>query len=76
MSFWKYTIFWENVKKTLAVFTGAAVYTLHDLQVADVTMMITVGLSMLAAILSIWFVDHDKDGIVDIFQKNKIKKEE
>lgn len=66
--FWKRTIFWENVKKTIAVFAAPGVVGLHELNVPDGWMFAAGAFSLLGAVLAIWASDNDKDGIVDLFQ--------
>lgn len=68
MSFYKKTIFWENIKRTIATFSGPSVVGLHEFGAAD-GWVITAGvLAMLGAILSIWMTDNDNDGVVDLFE--------
>lgn len=69
--FWKRTIFWENVKKTIAVFAAPGVVGLHELQVDDKVMFFAGSLAFVGAVLAIWMTDNDKDGIVDIFQDSE-----
>ena len=66
--FWKKTTFWELVKKTIAVFAAPGVVGLHELGAADVWMRIASLISIVGALLAIWAVDHDKNGIVDLFE--------
>lgn len=66
--FWKSTQFWENVKKTIAVFAAPGVVGLHEFGASDGWLMIAGGFSFLGAILAIWAVDNDKNGIVDLFE--------
>lgn len=68
MKFWKKTIFYENVKKTIAVFAAPGVVGLHEFGAADHWMIIAGSLSMVGAVLAIWATDNDKDGQVDLFQ--------
>lgn len=68
VKFWKKTIFYENVKKTIAVFGAPGVVGLHEFGAADHWMIIAGSLSFVGAILAIWATDNDKNGIVDIFQ--------
>lgn len=68
VKFWKKTAFWENVKKTIAVFAAPGVVGLHEFGAADYWLMIAGAFSFLGAVLAIWAVDNDKDGTVDIFQ--------
>jgi len=65
--FWKKVIFWENVKKTIAVFGAPGVVGLHEFGAADHWMVIAGSLAMIGAVLSIWATDNDKNGIVDLF---------
>ncbi len=64
----KKTKFWAMVRNTLAVITGPTTVGLHEFGSADHWVMIAGFSGMLGAILAIWMVDHDNDGIVDIFQ--------
>lgn len=66
--FWIKTAFWENVKKTIAVFAAPGVVGLHEMGASDNWMIVAGGFSCLGAVLAIWAVDNDKDGIVDLFQ--------
>jgi hypothetical protein len=66
--FWQKTLFWENVKKTIAVFAAPGVVGLHELEASDGVMFLAGALAFLGAVLAIWAVDNDKDGIVDLFQ--------
>ncbi|GIV35413.1 MAG: hypothetical protein KatS3mg031_2948 [Chitinophagales bacterium] len=65
---YKKTIFWENIKRTLAIFTGPATYAIHELNVADTWMVVAAVLFFLSGIISVWMTDMDNDGNVDIFQ--------
>ena len=66
--FWRKTSFWENIKKTIAVFAAPGVVGLHELNVADIWMVVAAGFSFFGAVLAIWAVDTDKNGIVDLFE--------
>jgi len=68
MKFWKKTSFWENVKKTIAVFAAPGVIGLHEMGAADHWMIVAGGFSFIGAVLAIWAVDNDKNGIVDLFE--------
>lgn len=68
VKFWKKVIFWENIKKTIAVFAAPGVVGLHELGAADHWLLIAGGFSFAGAILAIWCTDNDKNGIVDFFQ--------
>lgn len=68
MKFYKKTIFWENIKRTLAIFTGPAAYGIHELDNADTWMKVAAIMFFLSGIISVWMTDRDKDGYVDILQ--------
>lgn len=68
VKFWKKTLFWEQVKKTIAVFAAPGVVGLHEMGAADHWMLVAGGFSFMGAVLAIWAVDSDKDGTVDLFQ--------
>lgn len=68
MTFYKKTLFWENIKRTLATFTGPTVYGMHELGAADSWMIAAAVMSLLAGVLSIWMTDHNNNGIVDLFE--------
>lgn len=68
MKFYKRTIFWENLKRTFAVFSGPAVFGLHEFGAADGWMITAAVFSMLGGVISIWMTDHDNNGIVDLFE--------
>lgn len=68
LRFWKKTIFWKNMEKTFAMFGGPTTAGLHALNAQDVWVWMA-GLSATAgALLAIWMVDHDEDGVVDLFE--------
>lgn len=66
--FWHKTIFWENVKRTLAIFSGPTMVGLHEFGTADKWMMVAGGIGMLGGMLSIWMADHDNNGRIDLFE--------
>lgn len=66
--FYKKTAFWENVKKTIAVFAAPGVVGLEKLNVADGYTYAAVCFTMFGAVLAIWCTDADKNGIVDFFE--------
>lgn len=68
MKFWKKTIFWENIKRTLATFSGPVVAGLHEFGTADKWIITASLLSMVSAVIAIWMTDQDKDGVIDLFQ--------
>jgi len=68
MKFYKKTIFWENVKRTFATFSGPTVLGVHELTDADKWTILAAGLAMLGGVISIWMTDQNNNGIVDIFE--------
>lgn len=66
--FWQKTIFWENVKRTLATFSGPTMVGLHEYGTADKWMIIAGGIGMVGGIISIWMTDPNNNGVVDIFE--------
>jgi hypothetical protein len=68
VAFYKKTLFWENVKKTIAVFAAPGVVGLHKLNVEDGYMYAAGAFALLGAVLAIWMIDNDKNGIVDLFE--------
>ncbi len=68
MKFYKKVIFWENVKRSLATFSGPAVVGINEFGAADKWVVLAGGLAMLGGILAIWMTDHNNNGVVDLFE--------
>lgn len=68
MKFYTKTIFWENLKRTLATFSGPTVVGLHEFGAADGWVMTAGAMAMLGGIISIWMTDNDNNGTIDLFQ--------
>lgn len=66
--FYHKTAFWGSVRNTVAIFTGPTMIGLHEFGAADAFTIVAGCMGFLGAILSIWIVDSDKDGLVDLFQ--------
>lgn len=66
--FWIKTLFWDRVKNSLAIFgmpTGAlAAY----METNPTYLLISAVSAALIALMAIWFTDHDKNGIIDLFE--------
>lgn len=62
------TKFWQALRNSLAVVTGPVTVGIHEMGGADIWVMISGFSGMLGAILSIWMVDHDNNGVVDLFE--------
>lgn len=68
VKFWTKTIFWENVKKSIAVFSGPGIFAEFKLDAPEWLLWVTVAFTFAGALLAIWCTDNDKDGTVDLFQ--------
>lgn len=68
--FWKKTIFWENLKKSCAIFGGPTVVGFHMFDAADIYVCLSGITAMMGAFVSIWMTDNDKDGIIDLFEND------
>lgn len=68
MKFYTKTIFWENVKRTLATFSGPAVVGVSEFGAADGWVISAGVVAMLGGMLSIWMTDHNNNGIIDLFE--------
>ena len=66
--FYKKTAFWENVKKTIAIFGAPGIVGLHEFGAADGWLKFASVITIFGAMLAIWCVDHDNNGIVDFFE--------
>lgn len=69
--FWKYTTFWQNVKNTLALFGTPGGIVIAQWQDDPLWLILTGACAFLSGAISIWFVDKDNNGYVDIFEKKK-----
>ncbi len=67
LKFWKRYTFWENVKKTIAVFAAPGVVGLHEMGASDKWMIVAGAFSFLGAVLAIWATDTNKNGVIDLF---------
>lgn len=68
MKFYKKLIFWENVKRTLATFSGPAVMGVSEFGADDKWVVFAGILAMLGGVLSIWMTDQNNNGTVDVFE--------
>lgn len=66
--FWKKIIFWENVKRTFATFSGPAVVGINEFGAADKYVILAGVLAMLGGVISIWMCDQNNNGVVDLFE--------
>jgi len=68
MKFYRKVIFWENLKRTFATFTGPTMIGLHEFGAADGWMILAGTLGFFGSIISIWMTDHNNNGTVDLFE--------
>ena len=68
MKFWHRTLFWENIKRTFATFSGPAVVGINEFGVADKWVILAGIFAMMGGILSIWMTDLNNNGEVDLFE--------
>ena len=68
MKFYTKQIFWENLKRTLATFSGPAVMSVHELGAGDKWVVISAVISMMGGVLAIWMTDQNNNGQVDLFE--------
>lgn len=66
--FWRKTLFWKNVERTLLIFTGPTIVGLHEFGASDGWVRASAMIGFLAAILAIWMTDHNNNGTPDIFE--------
>lgn len=68
MNFYKKTIFWEALRDSFAALAGPTQFTLHKMG-SDDGWMIAAGIaSIVGFLIGKWMVDHNKNGIVDLFE--------
>lgn len=70
-TFLKKTIFWSRVRDSLAIFgtPGGAIAAYVETNPA--WLCLSAVSAVLVALIAIWMVDHDKNGIVDIFEDDE-----
>jgi hypothetical protein len=68
MRFYKKLIFWENVKRSLATFSGPAVLGVSEFGAGDKWVILAGLMAMMGGVLSIWMTDQNKNDIVDLFE--------
>ena len=67
--FWIKTIFWQRLIQTLALLGTPGGILAGHLITDKPLLLIGAACAALSAVLAIWFVDSDKNGIVDLFEK-------
>ncbi|HZI24814.1 MAG TPA: hypothetical protein VFD46_07050 [Chryseolinea sp.] len=66
--FYHKTKFWVMVRNSLTIFTGPAVLGMHEMGSADVWLRTAGAIGWAGTLLTIWFVDSDNNGTVDLFE--------
>lgn len=66
--FWARTLFWEKVRGTIAMFAAPATASIHMAGGSNFWVGFSGAMGFAGAVLAIWMVDHDKNGIVDLFE--------
>jgi hypothetical protein len=68
MKFYKKTIFWERVKNSLAIFGMPSGALAAYIEMNPTFLLISAISGALIAFIAVWMTDHDKNGIVDLFE--------
>lgn len=71
MKIYHKTSFWTNVRNSFVMLTGPTTVGLHEFGAADGWIMASGIIGMLGGLLGIWLVDHDNNGVVDLFEEPK-----
>lgn len=66
--FWIKTSFWDKVIRSFALLGGGTTAGLSHFGAGDFWVLAAGAFSILGALTALWMVDHDKNGIVDIFE--------
>lgn len=69
---YKYTSFWTRVKDSINAVGTITQVVLVAGESDHIWNYVTGGIQLLGTFISIWFDDRDKDGNVDIFQKEVV----
>lgn len=66
--FFKKTIFWQRLRDTLAVFGVPSGALAAYFETEPFWLAVSAASAALIAIIAIWFVDKDDNGVVDLFE--------
>lgn len=72
MSIWTKAVFWTKVKDSLAIGGLLTQGGMEALNSSEVVKQITAAATIIAYLVGMWMEDRDKDGVVDIFQSEKV----
>ena len=66
--FWTKTLFWQRVRDSLAIFgtPGGAIAAYVDSN--PFWLAVSVASAVAIGLIAVWMVDHNKNGIVDLFE--------
>lgn len=66
--FWKKTLFWENIKRSCAVFGAPTTAGLAFVEAQTGWVIASGLLSGLGAFIAIWLTDRNNNGVIDLFE--------
>lgn len=69
--FWIKTFFWQRVRDSLAIFGAPGGAIAAYVESNPFWLAVSVASAIAVALIAIWMTDHDKNGIVDLFEKDK-----
>lgn len=69
--FWTKTLFWQRVRDSLAIFGTPGGAIAAYIETNPAWLCLSAVSAVLVALIAIWMADHDKNGIVDIFEDNE-----
>lgn len=67
-TFWKRTVFWDRVTKSLALFGPSGGVVVGKYTEDPFWTGVGIACLLLAGIISIWLTDKDNNGIIDLFE--------
>ena len=68
MKFYTKTIFWERIKNSLAIFGMPSGALAAYMEMNPKYLLVSAISGVLIALMAVWFTDHDKNGIIDLFE--------
>lgn len=67
--FWHKQVVWDSIIRTCALFGGPTTAGLSYFEAASCWVILSGVISLFGAVLGIWFVDANKNGVTDIFEE-------
>lgn len=71
MKFYKKTFFWNRVRDSLALLGPTGGILVGEFTSNLWAIGISISSALIVGWIAIWFVDNDKNGFVDLFEKDK-----